>query len=111
VYNSVSSFGIGYRSSQFLIFGYGVHEKISDWIRIAKFLYPYTTGVDHRFSKCSVRSPRASRAIRLLIEILTWLILQLSKEAITARNNQIKHFQFTQEHQSVSNNVFFCFYF
>ena len=38
----------------------------------------------HKFSKCSVRSPRAPRAIRLLIKILTWLILQLSKEAITA---------------------------
>ena len=37
----------------------------------------------HWFSKCSVRSPRAPRAICLLIEILTWLILQLSKEAIT----------------------------
>ena len=41
----------------------------------------------HRFSKCSVRSPRAPRAIRLLIKILTWLILQLSEEAITAKNN------------------------
>jgi len=23
--------------------GYGFYEKVSDWIRIAKFLYPYTT--------------------------------------------------------------------
>ena len=40
---------------------------------------------------CSVRSPRAPRekpqdsgAIRLLTKILTWLILQLSKEEIKA---------------------------
>ena len=44
-----------------------------------------------RFSKCSVRSPRAllkslraPQAIRLLIKILTLLFLQLFKEAITA---------------------------
>jgi len=23
--------------------GYGLHEKVSDWIKIAKFPYPYTT--------------------------------------------------------------------
>jgi len=38
-----------------------------------------------RFSKCSVNLG-APRAIRLLIEIPTWIILQLSKEAITATN-------------------------
>ena len=26
-------------------FEYGVYEKVSNWIRIAKFPYPYTTGV------------------------------------------------------------------
>jgi len=25
---------------------YGVYQKVSDWIRIAKFPYPYTTGAD-----------------------------------------------------------------
>jgi len=33
------------------------------------------------------RNLGAPRAIRLIIKILTWLILQLSKEAITAKNN------------------------
>jgi len=60
------------------------------------------------------RNVGAPRAIRLLIKILTWLILQLSKEAITAANTSEslnKAFQFTQEHQWVSNSVFFCFFF
>jgi len=26
--------------------GYGVDEKVSDWIRIAKFPYPYTTSLN-----------------------------------------------------------------
>jgi len=31
--------------------GHGLHEKVSDWIRIAKFPYPYTTGL---FRLCSL---------------------------------------------------------
>jgi len=30
---------------------HGVHEKVSDWIRIAKFPYPYSIALDmHRLS-------------------------------------------------------------
>jgi len=42
-------------------------------IRLLKFsvgLHPDSYGLGHRFSKCSVRSPRAPRAIGLLIKII-----------------------------------------
>jgi len=52
-------------------FGYGVHEKASDWIRIAEFPYPYTigseiprpsrVGIFHRSDSCLLTSLVDSR--------------------------------------------------
>jgi len=46
--NGLSGFGLDIGVHNFIYriwIGFGVDEKVSDWIRIAKFPYPYTTAV------------------------------------------------------------------
>jgi len=46
--------------------GYGVEEKVLDWIRIAKFPYPHTTVIDQ-----GKTSPTFSMDVRFAIKHFT----------------------------------------